>query len=273
MKRSDYEKLAEQIVDGLSEGTCLEDGVVSKAKEKSMNPEQIKRLIEMTNTGAFLRLFKSLSGDDRMVDFDVADPSSVMKKFYAGGSPKITKKTVVITMSSSDDSDFFTDIKDELRGQNHKEEAEVSVSGDGDDKETKVAAEVERGLPKFRALRMRDELLDKIAHAEYTASEIADQLSSSFKGIYSREKLALFEADCINLHGNKALPALTAIRSKLGSSSVDYSEARAASKNRIVDSSGTGFSKVAEYITVAEDYTAAQKALKILDNIKELNRG
>jgi hypothetical protein len=273
MKRSDYEKLAEEIVDNLAKGESLEDGVVTKAKEKSMNPEQVKRLIEMTNTGAFLRLFKSLSGDDRMVDFDVADPSSVLKKFYAGGSPQVIKKTVVITMSNSDDSDFFTDIKDELRGQGHPEETSDSGSSLEEAKETKVAEEVPRGLPKFRVARMRDELLDKIAHAEYTASELADQLSGSFKGIYSREKLASFEADCITLHGNKAIPALTAIRSRIGSTSLDYSKAKTASVNRIVDAKDASFSKVAEYISTADSYLAASKALRILNNLEELDIG
>jgi len=270
LNRSDYEKLSEHIVEGLAGGVPLEDGIVSAAKDRELNPDQIKRLVEVSNTNAFLKLFKSLSGDDRMVDFDVADPSSVLKKFYAGGSPKVIKKTVIISMSGSDDSDFFGDIKDELRVP---AEAEVAEAPSEEPSELKTASAEPLGMPKFKLMRLRDSILDKLAHAEYRASEIADELAQNFSGIYSREKLSSFESDCISLHGNTALPALEAIRSRVGVPTGDYTLAKEASFNSIVDSSKGGFSKVAEYLREVEDYKAATGALGILEKLKEQARG
>ncbi len=268
MNRHDYEKLSESIVDNVEEGGSLEDGIVGAAKDRSLNPEQVRRLIEMTNTNAFLKLFKSLSGDDRMVDFDVADPSSVIKKYYAGGSPKIIKKTVIISMSGSDDSDFFGDIKDELRSS---DEPELAIDEGVEEKTASFTEPV--GIPKFKKLRLREALTDKIAAAEYKASDIARELASSFRGIYSREKLASFEADCVSLHGNTALPALTALRQSVGMDSLDYSNAKTAAKNRVVDASSSEFSKVAEYLGAVDKYTSYSKALDLLENLEELPHG
>ena len=75
MRRPDYESRSEEAAVALvDDGTPLQDSIVKIAKRDSMNPEQIKRLVEMSNTASFLRMFgKTAGSEDRMVDFDVAD--------------------------------------------------------------------------------------------------------------------------------------------------------------------------------------------------------
>ena len=77
------EKMSEEIVGRfLHEKIALNDGVVDAAQREQLSPEQIKRLVESVNTQTFLRKFndKDSSKDDRYVEFDTANPHSVMNK-------------------------------------------------------------------------------------------------------------------------------------------------------------------------------------------------
>ena len=69
--RHDIDSLAFKAVKHLNEGKTLHNSIVKLAKDNSMNPEQIKRLVESANTSAFLDQFNSKTGSDRMVEFEV----------------------------------------------------------------------------------------------------------------------------------------------------------------------------------------------------------
>ena len=69
----------------VNEKVPLNDTIKELSKESSLNDEQIRRVVEMTNTETFLHLFKQ--GYDKNVDFDVADASIVMS-----GTPVDTEK-------------------------------------------------------------------------------------------------------------------------------------------------------------------------------------
>lgn len=261
MRRSDYEKLAEKVVDALEDGGSLEEGVVEVAKEKSLNPEQIRRLVELANTAAFLRLFGETSGDDRMVDFDVADPRAVIKKFF-DSVPSSDSKSVTLTTSGGTDEDFFADITDELRGL----PVEAAGEKDEDPAEAKTASEGTVPMGKFRKLRIEEMLLDKVAAAGYAAEEIASDLARSFRGVYSQSKLAGFEADVVALHKEAAAPPIMALREVLGVKTASIEEAKKSAKNRLVTPTPE-LAKVAEFVSVVEDFVAAKKALNKLEKL------
>jgi hypothetical protein len=256
VNRRDYEKLADCVVRNLSEGVPMEDSILDMAGQHSFNPEQIRRLVELSNTGAFLKLFGDTKGDDRMVDFDVADPRSVIKKFMSA-APKGRMKSITISISRGPDEDFFSDIKDELRG--------VEEEGPAPEKEAAAPeAPPETKLGHFERLRVVDSLNDKLSAAFYKIDDLAGEVGDSFSGIYSSGKLAGFEADVIATQGDEAIPALLAVRSKVGSSEPSFEEAKKAANNRIVDSHNPAFSKVAACTTAIREYQAVAKALAYL---------
>lgn len=262
MKRSDYEKLAEKVVDSLGDGHTLEDGVVEMAKSKSLNPEQIRRLVEMVNTAAFLKMFGDTSGDDRMVDFDVADPRAIIKRFFSE-MPSAGKKSVTITVSGSPDEEFFSDIADELRGTKRIPEEMPEEESEG---AMKAAHVVEAKMGKFKKLRIREVLLDKVASANYAAEDLARDIASGFRGIYGKDKLAAFEADAFALYKSSAAAPLKAVREVLGIKESSFEDARKSSTNRLVTSDKT-LAKVAEFIEVVGTYTSAKKALTHLERL------
>jgi hypothetical protein len=119
-----------------------------------MNPEQIKRLVEMTNTSKFLDKFKDTSGEDRFVDFDVLDPEDIIKKFL-GDSPEISSKSKGLSITvekgpdgthvtkketndpglDTEDSQFFSDVEDtkEKSARFYKIAKDVTFTGKYDD--------------------------------------------------------------------------------------------------------------------------------------------
>ena len=265
MNRADFERVADSIVAGLQKGASLETGVIQAADQRKLNPEQIKRLIEVTNTQAFLSKYKSLSGDDRMVDFEVADPKRVLGVIYGKSNPDSGEKTVTIKMTTSDESDFFADVRDELR------QPEGSDTPPAAEKAASVyepeASPMTSRIGKFAALRLKEALLDKIAEAEHTASDLAEELAGAFRGIYSTTKLAAFEADCLSLFGENAVPALAAIRGRVSSDpSMDFSRAKTAALNRVVDGTGQLFRNVESYMSKVSDFKTYTGALSHLES-------
>ena len=64
---------AHEIVDAFMDKTSsLNDGVIKKASELGLNNDQTQRLIERTNTEAFLRVYPNDT------DFEVASPEVVL---------------------------------------------------------------------------------------------------------------------------------------------------------------------------------------------------
>lgn len=77
--------MAQEIVsDFLTNKTTLNDGVIKKATDMQLNPDQTKRLIERTNTEAFLRSYPEST------EFDVASPEVVLGEKVASVNKIIT---------------------------------------------------------------------------------------------------------------------------------------------------------------------------------------
>jgi len=67
--------------------TSLNDAVVETIKHAGLSPEQVRRVIEFTNTQAFLSEFKKEGMQHHYVHFDkgLADPSEILKDLNDGG--------------------------------------------------------------------------------------------------------------------------------------------------------------------------------------------
>jgi len=222
--RSDYEQKADEAVRGfLDGGVPLEDGIVQIASRDQLNPEQIKRIVEMANTAAFLEMFKNKSGDDRMVEFETASPQSVIKKFYEVGPSSVGTTVVQVSGYPSLESagSFFDDIADENAGcgcGTPVDECSCMSAAPIVEKQASWEPRVKESNKQKTAIRVNkalDILKDKLASAYYEAEDAADKLASKFKSIYDRDKLAEFEQDGLSTFGPRAVYGFNAVRSRL----------------------------------------------------------
>ena len=87
----------EIVSDFLDKKASLNDGVIKKASELGLNSDQTSRLIERTNTEAFLRIYP---GD---TEFEVASPEVVLGIKTASITPKINVPAASVEKKASID--------------------------------------------------------------------------------------------------------------------------------------------------------------------------
>lgn len=80
IKEEDYHKLANAAaIDLVDNKVPLNESVTKLAKQFDLNQDQICRLCEAANNTTFNHLFKNkTASDDRIVDFDIADPKAIL---------------------------------------------------------------------------------------------------------------------------------------------------------------------------------------------------
>ena len=253
--RHDIDTMGFKAAEEFSNGSSLHSSLVKIAQENSMNPEQIKRLVESANTTTFLNEFKGKSGNQRMVEFDVADPSKVINEAL-GSTASPSKPSININITIEPDSGLHDTVTDENTSLPPYEEVSDKVASYI---ESKTTEEDYISLDINQASRVKDNLLSKLAHCNYTASDIADEIAFNFKNIYSRDKYASFELDCLASYGNSAIPGLQMVRNRLGMSKI---------ANKL--------SPQQAYILsdrhVVENSANLEKLSSILDNISEYSK-
>jgi hypothetical protein len=80
----DFDGLSDNIVTQFFKtGEPLEKLSASVAIKESLNPEEVKRLVEKSNTGAIISMLKTSS--DKKVEFDLADPDKVLEMTHGKG--------------------------------------------------------------------------------------------------------------------------------------------------------------------------------------------
>jgi len=271
-------KIAEQFSDS---GTDLNSAVLKMAADKSMNPEQVKRLTEAVNTTVFLKLFKDKPAQDKMVEFDVADPQEVLDKLLGsdsehkgtlgGGLSIIIKSDVDNSDKDPDTSSFFDDIMDEVK----------SAAFSGRDKTASYASDyVDRDIHRvtFEKTAKRldiksnvhtvhqalETLLTKQASINITSSELASDIAASYRGIYTRDKYAEFEADTLASFGNRAIPGLQMVRDRLGMAKIAKAltpREESFLSDRIVVDNSPALTKMARLVSLTEDCLKINKAI------------
>jgi len=263
--RHDIDSLAFKAVKDFNEGKTLHNSIVKLAKDNSMNPEQIKRLVESANTSAFLDQFNSKTGSDRMVEFDVADPSKVINETLGSVSSPSSSNgaSITITITSDQDASLASDISDEIKAQ-----PQDKVAAYSSDQGFFLHGE-SKPLSYHSKLQAKESLLTKIASCNYQAEDLADSLYNTFKGIYTRQKYASFELDALSMYGNQAIPGLQMVRSRLGMDKIarklSEQESYYLADRHVVESSNKdALTKLAQVIEVTESLVALTKGLKSL---------
>ena len=283
-----------------STGDSLVSSVLEVLKDNPMNPEQIKRLVEMTNTNTFLDKFKQTAGDDRFVDFDVLDPMAVIKSFLGGSMPKgaVSKsKGLSLTITSTpegttvrkrttrdpgldtDESRFFENITSTKEKKSSlaklAEDKKFSPKYDKnpalkgrqselpDDIQKKI---ITSKIQPHNKKMLEDKLLTKKESAEYECDFLAAKLASKFKGIYSKSEHTTFEKEALANFGVDALPALQAVRAKLSmpllNGNVNMAELAKAASYYVADKKSKGMKEVGTYIDKLSSYVEANLELQ-----------
>jgi ADP-ribose pyrophosphatase YjhB (NUDIX family) len=80
-KEEDYLKLANAAaIDLVDNRVPLNDSITKLAQQFDLSQDQIMRLCEATNNTTFNHIFKTkTASDDRLVEFDIADPKAVLR--------------------------------------------------------------------------------------------------------------------------------------------------------------------------------------------------
>ena len=263
--RHDIDSLAFKAVKDFNSGKTLHNSIVKLAKDNSMNPEQIKRLVESANTSAFLDQFNSKTGSDRMVEFDVADPSKVIHEALGSSSAPSTGSgtSITITITADQDSSLASDVADEVRSQPQDKVASYSSE------QGFFLHPENKELSYHAKLQAKESMLTKIASCNYQAEDLADSIYDTFKGMYTRQKYASFELDALSVYGNQAIPGLQMVRSRLGMDKIarklSDQESYYLSDRHVVDGSHKdSLSKLAQVIDITESLVALTKGLNSL---------
>ena len=174
--------------------TPLTDSVVAIAKRDSLSPEQIARIIEVTNQVAYLKLLEG--AQDRTFEFELANKDDVMEKLMSTPSESLSKSA-----SLSSPLDAF---KEELtKSASEDESREITPM----ERHTLILKEYQRSLGQLEKLasqerelifslsaqlqicRKDEEILEKVA---YLTDGSEDAIKDVSKMIYGHHK----EASC-----------------------------------------------------------------------------
>jgi len=269
--RHDIESMSFRAAEQFREGTPLHESIVKIAKDNQMNPEQIKRLVEASNTTTFLNEFKSKDGNQRMVEFDVANPDKVIDEALASGSSASDKApSISITISVDPNAGLHDTIDDENMPM---PELEPSTEKAASYSEGFFLQSTEKtaSLNSHTKYQIKESLLTKIADCNYQAEDIADEIALSYRGIYTQEKHASFETDAFSMYGNEAIPGLQLVRNRLGLSKIarklSPQEAYLLKDRHITDGThSSNLTKLSSIINLVDQHKRYYGGLKRLDS-------
>lgn len=234
-----------------TEKRALNDGVTDVAEQESLNPEQVKRLVEAVNTAAFLKKFDSMSGTgadaskDRMVEFETASPDAVLNRLLGKA-----KDSMAGGVTSGDCA------RDDLSAA-----LPVTRSDEAPDEPEEKAAEYIPAEPRIDREAVRKRLysaLDQFKAAEYQArvdfTEAFQQMADRFRRA-SGATFEEFEKDAFYRYGGVAAPHLQLLRQTLRLPTADYDVTEMRKYARIIDSRTPEMRALQQLL----DHTAARK--------------
>jgi len=192
----DFDKMAEEVVSSLLEGkTPLKESIVKQANAKGLNPEEVKRLVEKSNTLATIQLIKSAS--DGSLEFNMASFEDVAKETHPEGLP--IEKEAQHSTPSQVPKTMLNTVK-----------AKVDLSSFFKPHQVKIASEPINTRKIFQLKREIETLGRKKVAAELSFKKSADALVSEFSNLYSPD-FSKFANESYTLLGDTALPLLEAL--------------------------------------------------------------
>jgi len=264
LRPEDFEKLARVVVDEyLANSTPLEQGVVKTALKNELNPDQIKNLVQQANTMAHLTLFDKKADGDKIIDFEPADPSLVLKRIYNDTPEKIA---CVMPDSPESATDMFGDLP-ELKDRIHEMigESDASLLENGGDIIKSAAAPLSSTKKQSLIINIRkvaSALNDSKLQRAWEYKEEMDKLASVFAKLYGPDH-DVFEKDALCARGAAAVPILGDIRCCLRmGGSPDIAHAKLA---RVVDTNTAEFKSFDRLLKLSQAYNEAGAAYQYVE--------
>lgn len=205
----DFDQLAEQVTKSFMAGSGdgkLEDLIVKCASDMKLNPIEIRRLTEKSNSLSMVKLLKL--SQDKKVEFDMADPDRVITK--STGTSALTPKETSKLESSTSSGFELPDLRQT-----------DAIKTAADKVFIKQAAEqtADTPIPKslgdyFRMSRKKEELQQQKVACVMRFHDGVDYLLSEF-GKYYAPDFSKFANEVVTLHGPVAEPLVKAVAAAL----------------------------------------------------------
>lgn len=195
----DFDKLADEVVSSfLNDSVPISAGIVKVAARDELNPEEIKRLVEKSNTNAAIKLIKvSTEGS---VEFDLADYSKILKETHSD-SVDTPEESVTSETSTEKIAMINTMDKEDVFSIVFPKKAVEKVASDP------------LTMNKVFKGKLRGEILGRKKVAlELKFKKCADTLLGEFNNLYAPD-FQKFACEAYTLFGNTALPILEALAS------------------------------------------------------------
>ncbi len=257
LEQSDYEKLAEDLVQQYHTGVPLNDGIYKLAMDMGLNPNQIKQLVWSTNVNTHLSLFQK-AAEDKMIEFPVADADYVIKRLYT--PPE--EQPLPAKLASDAAMDFYSPLAPTME--------KIAEASDYAPEEKPISAKTaaDRKAKSILSARKVAEEMDmrRLASAHEAAEGIHSLIWDVRRIDFDR---AEFEKDAFAIHGEEALLPLNWLR-ELSHMEKAASEQLTSSHERVVETASTPMKKFAEIISkLAEVRKYTQAISWFKDKLKD----
>jgi len=231
-----FDKLAEEVVSVFyAKGTPLTETLTKVASRECLNPDEVRRLVERSNTSAVLQLLKVSS--DKKAEIDLADPVDVLRQTHG---PQESVKEASDTSCSTFQIPDTRSQKLELTSFMPKMVKAASMK-------PKDASKI------FRLTKMENELLGYKTAQEMTIQDNLDYLVSEFSKRNAPD-FNKFASEITHVHGQAAEVLLKGLSTTLEIPIEDLTKTAG-----VIDDTTPLFKKFAEVLSQLNDLQGTNK--------------
>lgn len=265
LNEQQLEKYAAEVVDAFfKESIPLTDGVVKIAERETLNPEQVRRLVEAVNNMTFQRKFSAAEGTDRMdaSQFETASPDSALQRLISAAKDLMEEQSGGESVSDDLASDLPTTRPDAPQLNPAGPEDNFTPAG-----EPKVS-----GTVVIMKLRKTAELLrDQQYQHRVRFTESFRDLATRFTRM-GTPAFEAFEKDAFYKWGNRAVPYLSMLRGVLNKPAATYDHDTMVKVGRIIDTNTPLMQLFRETMEHSENVALAEQGQeKVAGYLKSLN--
>lgn len=267
LNEQQLEKYAAEVVNAFfKENVALTDGVVKIAERETLNPEQVRRLVEAVNNMTFQRKFSAAEGTDRMdaSQFETANPDSALQRLIQAAKDLMDEQGG--TSGSPCEGDLSNDLP-----TTRSDVTPLNPAGP-EDNLTPVGEPKLSGTVVIMKLRKTAELLrDQQYQHRVRFTEAFQDLSTRFTRA-TGPAFEEFEKDAFYKWGTRAVPYLSMLRGVLHKPEATYDHDTMTKVARIIDPSTPLMRLFRTTMEHSENVTLAEQGQeKVAGYLKSLN--
>ena len=151
------------------------DIIAELSKEASLNPEEVARVVEWTNTIKMLNLYKS--GNDKTTEFEVADPKKINRLIHKEASVQLDDFDYIVSKKSLEKLASCTKAKTKPKENYKRDRAPIIKKAYA--KLKSVQNKLEES--KMLSYREKDKFLTKMAELAHNLNKHYSETFSDFE--------------------------------------------------------------------------------------------